>query len=102
MEKYYIKIKDEIAISIDSKIPKVGSFDCDSYEETDFNFAMNANLPCKKVSGEWVHTDEYPVIEYPVSEPMPETEVIDTETDLMEMAIDHEYRLTLLELGITE
>lgn len=26
----------------------------------------------------------------------------DTESDLMKMAIDHEYRLTLLELGITE
>lgn len=25
-----------------------------------------------------------------------------TETDLMSMAVDHEYRLTLLELGVTE
>lgn len=26
----------------------------------------------------------------------------DTETDIMSMTVDHEYRLTLLELGITE
>lgn len=35
-------------------------------------------------------------------EPMSEPEPQDTESDLMQMAIDHEYRLTLLELGITE
>jgi hypothetical protein len=35
-------------------------------------------------------------------EPEPIHEPQDTETDLMQMSIDHEYRLTLLELGITE
>ena len=29
-------------------------------------------------------------------------ELYDTESDIMSMTVDHEYRLTLLELGITE
>lgn len=29
-------------------------------------------------------------------------ELHDAETDIMEMAVDHEWRITLLELGITE
>lgn len=32
----------------------------------------------------------------------PVLEVYDVETDIMEITIDHEYRLILLELGITE
>lgn len=35
---------------------------------------------------------------YKISEP----ELPDTETDIISMMIDHEYRVTLLELGITE
>ena len=37
-----------------------------------------------------------------VPEPEPEAPEPSQEEDLMAMAIDHEYRLTLLELGVTE
>lgn len=98
---YYLKIKDNIAIGVDISKPEI-SFDCDRTEEIDDKLAYTIKLPAKFVNGEWVHTEEYPVIDYPVSEPTQEPEPQDTETDLLEMAIDHEYRLTLLELGITE
>lgn len=37
-----------------------------------------------------------------IPEPGPEPEEPTAEEDLMSMTVDHEYRITMLELGITE
>lgn len=53
-------------------------------------------VPCKLVNGEFVPCD-FPEVETPTTEPEP-TPQDDTDA----MLIDHEYRLTLLELGVIE
>lgn len=67
---YYIKIKDDIAIGISIFAPSIG-FDCDRYEEVSDEVANNVEFPAILVNGEWVKTDEYPTIDYPITETEP-------------------------------
>lgn len=99
---YYLKIKDNIAIGVDISKPEIG-FDCDRTEEIEDKLVYTINLPCKKVNGEWIHTDEFPVIEYPVSEPVEQEPTIEEQvTNIQELVVQQQYELELLKLGITE
>ena len=52
------------------------------------------SLPCKYIDGEFV---PYEIPEPPTIEPEPTAQ-----DDIDAMLVDHEYRLTLLELGVAE
>ena len=100
---YYAKIKDNIAISLGMTKPEL-SFDCDRIEEIEDDLAYRIKLPAKFVDGKWVHTDEFPVVEYPVSEPVeelePEPTIEEQITDIQELVVQQQYELELLKLGI--
>lgn len=96
----FLKIKNGIAIAMLKYNPLI-SFDCDKVEEIDDKLAYNINLPCKKVNGEWIHTEEYPVIEYPVSEQVEQEPTIEEQiTNIQELVVQQQYELELLKLGI--
>lgn len=90
MQKIYCKNIDEVNTDI---------FDsCEEISEKEFN---SLQLPCKKVNGEWAHTEEYPVIEYPVSEPVEQEPTIEEQvTNIQELVVQQQYELELLKLGI--
>lgn len=96
----FLKIKNGIAIAMVKYNPLI-SFDCDKVEEIEDKLAYTINLPCKKVNGEWIHTDEFPVIEYPVFEPVEQEPTIEEQvTNIQELVIQQQYELELLKLGI--
>lgn len=66
----------------------------DSFEVTDENKPDYSLGKLVKTDGKtwWYEEPSMPVVE----EPEPQ----DIETDIMSMTVDHEYRLTLLELGV--
>lgn len=51
--------------------------------------------------GALIHTEEEPALPAPAAVELPEPEPTE-EDDAAAMLVDHEYRLTLLELGLTE
>ena len=99
MKKFYVLSKDGIAVQKTRASEDFASnlFEVEEITEEDF---LTMPLPAKKVDGVWTKTDEFPEIDYPETE---ETEMEPSaEEDTAEMLVDHEYRITLLELGITE
>lgn len=69
---------------------------CVNVTETDESYAMSAGL-VKLKNGFWVG-DYFDGTKWSHSNPV--DEAAQQEKDLLSMAIDHEYRLTLLELGV--
>lgn len=51
-------------------------------------------IPCKRVNGEFIPCD-YPVVTMPEIKKEPSAE-----DDINAMLVDHEYRLTMIELGV--
>lgn len=67
----------------------------DSFEVTEENKPDYSLGKLVKTDGKtwWYDEPSMPAVKEP-------TEPQDTETDIMSMTVDHEYRLTLLELGV--
>lgn len=71
-----------------------------------FETYATADMPLVEIIPEYNITD-YKYIDGsyvydPLSRPEPETEEPTAEEDTLSMIVDHEYRLTMLELGVTE
>ena len=73
MSKYYIFIKDDIAVQAvkSGAVPTSEIFEVEEITREEF---LSLRLPCVKENSVWVHTDEMPEIEYPESEPTEEPE----------------------------
>lgn len=105
--KYFLYSYDDVfigkVIAVDSVEPpyknaKLHEVTEEMYKKivTPCKFINNKYVSCKMPEIDTGEKSRY------VSESNSALEFQDTETDIMEMSIDHEYRLTLLELGITE
>lgn len=100
--KFVLFLKDNIAVAKSrvSDIKNVDKSVYDSFEEVTEEIFNTIELPSEKVDGVWTKTDNFPTIEYPSVEPEEKKPSAQDDTDAM--LIDHEYRLTMLELGVNE
>lgn len=69
--------------------------------EIDKDTYLTIKLPCKLIDMQYVTVDEYPDFGFVSSEPEPVQPEPTPQEDMDAMLVDHEYRLTLLELGVT-
>ena len=69
MSKYYVFIKDDIAVQAvkSGDVPTSEIFEVEEITRAEF---LTLPLPCKRVNSVWVKVDEMPEIEYPESEPV--------------------------------
>ena len=100
--KYILLIKDNIAAAktVVSKVENIIMGAYDRYEEVSEQVFKSVKLPSEKKNGVWVETSKMPLIEYPSIESEENKPTAQDDTDAM--LIDHEYRLTMLELGVNE
>ena len=102
MEKYYAILYEGIYIS---KMKSYINHPYGKSVEISENDFLKMPIPCDPNFNP-VNAPNIPVKSSLISEKAPEDETTLAydydDTDVLSMAIDHEYRLTLLELGITE
>ena len=95
----------EIAIGYTLAKPVVTQEECDAYA-TMAQAVNDHNAACKVGDTVWMIEDKedcYAVAEGGVvQEPTPADTTPTAEEDLSALVVDHEYRLSLLELGITD
>ena len=99
---YVIFLKDNVAVSKAQRttVDRMNISPYDNCIEISKNVFDTIELPARLVNGEWRKTDCMPCIDYPIIESM--QEVPTEQEDIDAMLIDHEYRLTMLELGVNE
>ncbi len=100
--KFVLFLKDNVAVA-KSRVSDIKNVDVsvyDSFAEVTKDVFDTIKLPSKKINGVWVETSKMPLIEYPSIEPEEMKPTAQDDTDAM--LIDHEYRLTMLELGVSE
>lgn len=102
---FILFIKDNVAVAKGryESIENINANLYDSYIEVTSDEFNRIEIPSKlDESGKWVKGDVLPEIEYPTI-PIEEKEIEpNAQDDTDAMLIDHEYRLTLLELGVVE
>lgn len=100
--KFVLLIKDNIAIAktVVSKVENIVIGVYDRYEEVSEQVFKSVKLPSEKKNGVWVETSKFPLMEHP--QIVPEEKKPTPQDDTDAMLIDHEYRLTMLELGVNE
>ena len=100
--KFVLFLKDNIAVA-KSRVSDIKNVDMsvyDSFEEVTEDVFDTIKLPSEKKNGVWVETSKFPSMEYPQIEPEEKTPT--AQDDIDAMLIDHEYRLTMIELGVSE
>lgn len=100
--KYVLYLKDNVAVA-KSRVSNINNIDLgvyDSFEEITEDVFGSIELPSEKINGVWVETSKFPLVEHPQIVPEEKKPTAQDDTDAM--LIDHEYRLTMLELGVNE